>query len=66
MEPTKKICIYTKDIQKVTGQSPRHARRILADIRRKLGKDESQYVTVEEFCLYASLPYNAVMSMLDN
>jgi hypothetical protein len=50
---TKRICIYAKDIQRITGKSEKTGYRILDNIRRQLGKESHQFVTVNEFAEFA-------------
>jgi len=56
----KRICIYPKDIQRITGKSERYGRLLLAKIREHNEKDEHQFVTVDEFCLYTGLKFEQV------
>ena len=56
----KRICIYPKDIQRITGKSYRQSARLLQKIRKDLRKLENEFVSVEEFCLYTSLKYEQV------
>ncbi|MFT3752875.1 MAG: hypothetical protein QM800_08350 [Paludibacter sp.] len=56
----KRICIYPKDIQRITGKSERYGRLLLARIREQNEKDEHQFVTVDEFCIYTGLKIEQV------
>jgi len=56
----KRICIYPKDIQRITGKSERYGRLLLAKIREHNEKEEHQFVTVDEFCQYTGLPVEQV------
>jgi len=51
----KRICIYPKDIQRITGKSERYGRLLLAKIKDRNKKEEHQFVTVDEFCRYTGL-----------
>jgi hypothetical protein len=51
----KRSCIYPKDVQRITGKSERSGRRILQKIRMEQGKEEHQFVTIEEFAAYAGI-----------
>lgn len=51
----KRICIYPKDIQRITGRSERYGRALIAKIREEYNKEEHQFVTVEDFCQYTGL-----------
>ena len=46
----KRICIYPKDVQVVTGKSERYGRTIIKMIKERLNKEAHQLVTVDEFC----------------
>jgi len=48
-------CIYTKDVQRITGKSERAAERMLSRIRVVNGKDEGKFVTVDEFAEYTGI-----------
>ncbi len=56
----KRICIYTKDIQNVTGRKEQTARRLLQKIKKELGKPAEGFVTVLEFCKYTGIPEEEV------
>lgn len=49
-EPAYRQVIYPKDIQSILGLSPRGARHYLAKMRKTLGKQKGDVVTVTEFC----------------
>lgn len=51
----KRLCIYPKDIQRITGMSYRQSIRLLQKIRKELKKLENEFVSIEEFCQYTSL-----------
>ncbi|MBW8360986.1 MAG: hypothetical protein K0M56_02225 [Kaistella sp.] len=59
-----RLCIYPKDIQRVTGRSERYSRELLSKIKKTLNKQEHQMVSVEEFCTYIGLPYEHVREMI--
>jgi hypothetical protein len=56
----KRICIYPKDIQRITGKSERYGRLLLAKIKDSNQKKEHQFVTVDEFCRYTGLKIDQV------
>nr|WP_240976603.1 hypothetical protein [Flavobacterium sp. IMCC34852] len=60
----KRLCIYPKDIQRITGKSYRQSLRLLNKIRRDLSKLENELVSIEEFCNYTSLKYEQVMTLI--
>ena len=60
----KRICIYPKDIERITGKSYRQSTRMLQAIRKSLNKLENDLVTIEEFCQYAGLKIEQVEPMI--
>jgi len=60
----KRMIIYPKDIEHITGKSGRSARRVMAAIRRTLGKEKHQYLSVHEFCKYTNPPEAEVLKHL--
>lgn len=51
----KRVCIYPKDIQRITGRSERYGRKLLNDIRNYFGKESYQFVTIKEFAEYSGI-----------
>jgi hypothetical protein len=51
----KRICIYAKDIQMLTGKSERYARKVIAQARQHYSKTKNQLLTIKEFCDYMGL-----------
>jgi len=62
--PVRRICIYPKDIERVTGKSYRQSLRILKNIRISLNKLETEFVTIEEFCQYSGLKIGEVEPLI--
>jgi len=60
----KRICIYPKDIERITGKSYRQSARMLQTIRKSLNKLENELVTIEEFCQYAGLKIEQVEPLI--
>ena len=60
----KRLCIYPKDIQRITGKSYRQSIRLLQRIRTELNKLENEFVSVEEFCTYTSLKHEQVITLI--
>jgi hypothetical protein len=60
----KRLCIYPKDIQRITGKSYRQSIRLLQKIRKDLNKLENEFVSIEEFCIYTSLKQEQVMNLI--
>jgi hypothetical protein len=63
IEP-KRVCIYPKDIQRITGKSYRQSIRILQKIRTDLNKQENELVSIDEFCQFTSLKYELVEPLI--
>ncbi|PKB18062.1 hypothetical protein [Flavobacterium sp. 5] len=60
----KRVCIYPKDIQRITGKSYKYSRLLLIDIRKKLNKEEHQFISIEEFCSYTGLKLEQVQLLI--
>ncbi|MGL2967409.1 hypothetical protein [Flavobacterium sp. XGLA_31] len=59
-----RICIYTKDIQVITGKSERVCRQILKQIRRFKNKDENQLLTVYDLCEYLGVELQSIIHLI--
>ncbi len=59
-----RLCIYPKDVQRITGKSERYGRMLLQKIKLYFEKEEHQFVTVEEFCLYTGIKKDEVILFL--
>ncbi|RQP07794.1 MAG: hypothetical protein EAS48_10950 [Chryseobacterium sp.] len=59
-----RLCIYTKDVQSITGRSLRYSRNLLNEMRKELKKEKKEFLTIEEFCRYTGLRHEAVMEVL--
>jgi hypothetical protein len=62
----KRVCIYPKDIQRITGKSYRQSTIILNQIRKSLRKPKSSLVSVVEFCEHTGLKYEHVIHTILN
>ena len=60
----RRICIYPKDIERITGKSYRQSTRMLQGIRKSLNKLDNEFVTIEEFCQYAGLKIEQVEPLI--
>ena len=60
----KRLCIYPKDIQRITGKSYRQSIRLLQKIRIELNKLDNEFVSIDEFCVYTSLKYEQVEPLI--
>jgi hypothetical protein len=61
---SKRLCVYPKDIQRITGKSYRQSIRVMQKIRTKFNKLENEYVSIEEFCQYTSLKIEQVQPLI--
>jgi hypothetical protein len=61
---TTRICIYPKDIQRITGRSERYGRKLLERIREHLNKEQHQFVTISEFCDFTGIDIMDVQEYL--
>lgn len=59
-----RLCIYPKDVQRITGKSERYGRMLLNKIKEYFEKEEHQFVTVEEFCSYTGIKKDEVVLFL--
>jgi hypothetical protein len=62
----KRIVIYAKDVENITGRKERTARRLLQKIRRNYGKPKEAFITITEFCEYTGLKIDQVAHFLIN
>jgi hypothetical protein len=60
----KRLCIYPKDIQIITGRSERYGRGIIRKIKDHFEKEPHQLVTIEEFCQYMGLQEESVAKQI--
>lgn len=51
----KRVCIYPKDVMRITGKSERAARKFLIRIKEHLSKEDHQFITIAEFSSYTGV-----------
>lgn len=61
---TTRLCVYPKDVQRITGKSERYGRMLLLKIRVSFNKEEHQFISIEEFCTYTGLKIDQVQPLL--
>lgn len=61
----KRVCIYPKDIQLITGRSERYGRKLIQDIKEYLGKESHQFITIHEFSEYTGINEEIVYKFID-
>ena len=59
-----RICIYPKDIQRITGKSYRQSTRLMQKVKKELNKLENEFLTIQEFCSYAGLKHEQVAHLI--
>ena len=59
-----RVCIYPKDIQRITGKSYRQSTRLMQKIKTALNKLDYEFLTIEEFCSYTGLKYEQVAHLI--
>jgi len=58
MKPAmKRICIYPKDIQVITGKSYRQSARLAQKIKEEFDKADKEFLTIADFSKYTGIPY---------
>lgn len=57
---SQRVCIYRKDIQRITGKSYRQSTRLMQKTKKGLNKLENEFLTIEEFCIYCGIKYEQV------
>ena len=55
------MCIYPKDVQRITGKTYRQARLYLKKVKESLNKESHQLISIEEFCDYSGLQIEHVL-----
>ncbi len=61
---TTRLCVYPKDVQRITGKSERYGRMLLLKIRESINKQDHQFISIEEFCTYTGLKMEQVQPLL--
>lgn len=61
-----RVCVYPKDVQRITGKSERYGRMLLKKIKTKLSKEEHQFISIEEFSQYTGLKIEVIRSYICN
>lgn len=65
MKNSRRLCLYPKDVQLITGKSYKHARRYLTKIRQHYQKTPNQMITVLEFSCYSGVSVDEIWSVID-
>jgi hypothetical protein len=59
-----RVCIYPKDIQRITGKSYRQSTRLMQKVKNDLNKLENEFLTIDEFCSYVGLKSEQVTHLI--
>ncbi|TDP57622.1 hypothetical protein BC748_2837 [Flavobacterium dankookense] len=59
-----RVCVYTKDVQIITGKSERQSRQIIKQIKQLNNKEKHQLVTLQELCDYLGIQINTVQHLI--
>ncbi|MBH1960112.1 MAG: hypothetical protein I8H68_08375 [Flavobacteriia bacterium] len=59
-----RLCIYPKDIQRITGKSERYSRDLILKIKTALNKPSHQLLTAHEFCTYMGIPFDSIQEFI--
>lgn len=65
MNHIKRLCIYPKDIMRITGRSERYSRKLLREVKDHFGKKSYQFVTAGEFAEYSGLDKDKIIEFLN-
>ncbi len=60
----KRVIIYPKDIQLLTGKSERYARKLVAQVKKYYNKESHQPLSIKEFCQYMGLEFEEVKQVI--
>ena len=60
----KRVVIYPKDVMIITGKSDRYSRNVLKKVKAHFEKEDHQYITVKEFCIYMGLEVEQIMKLI--
>jgi len=61
-----RVCIFPKDVQRITGRSERYGRLLLNQIRKHLDKPAHQFITAKEFAEFTGIDFETVESYLND
>jgi len=64
MKIPKRVCVYPKDVQRITGRSEKYSRRLLHTIRQNLNKQSHQFITIEEFAQHVGIDSETVKQFI--
>lgn len=66
MKRMNRIVIYPQDVALITGRSDRYGRMIIKRIKKQLGKESHQLITIQEFANYMAIEIEIIEAVLFN
>lgn len=63
--PPRRIVVYAKDIENITGRRPGAARKLLRNIKKAFQKLPDQFVTIPEFSAYTGIDEEIVKEFME-
>ncbi len=64
MRRMNRIVIYPQDVALITGRSDRYGRMIIDKIRKQLGKEKYQLITIQEFADYMAIDIDLIEAVI--
>jgi hypothetical protein len=59
-----RVVVYPKDVQNITGLKESTCRKIISELKKKLGKSKNEFITIDEFCESKGIDKNIVLTFL--
>ena len=66
MKATKRICIYPKDIMRITGRGERYCHNLVKLMKEDLLKGKHQFITIDEFCQFTGIKAEQVTPFIED
>ncbi|TAM98267.1 MAG: hypothetical protein EPN39_09515 [Chitinophagaceae bacterium] len=60
-----RLCIYPKNVQRITGKSYTSSCRLIHQIKVSLSKKNQHFLTIEEFSRYLGLPMDKLKEFME-
>jgi hypothetical protein len=61
---SKRIIVYPKDVQMITGKSVKYSRALLRKIKKENAKRPDQFVSISEFAAFTGISVDEVRSLI--
>ena len=61
-----RICIYSSDVQAITGKSARYSRKVLRQLRVAYKKEKHHLISYSELATYLDLKPEMVFKLINN